>query len=313
MINAIKKLNLNIIHPIIKKKINRCKNFITFSTNPDSYYVDHFNIFLIYTNKSNPKGHSREEKIAHVFSKVQPYFKYLYETMPESLYATTFLTNYMQTSIDNILDAFHFINLHETYKDSKHYKNSIFTKVELKKIATNYLIIMLAKCFCYFDTCEKISVELFGKNVHGALLDNGIVSIIDTLMEKFIEDPELESWNIALSSKKKTRIASYIWEKYYTKMYHFFEQRNVIEYIEKHPELFTIFIYKTECEDLFIRKKKTKPITEILISSIINKSEFFFYFVYLIEEYEKHSKATYELEIKLDFVPVESHKLLIEV
>lgn len=52
---------------------------------------------------------------------------------------------------------------------------------------------------------------------------------------------------------------------------------------------------------------------EKIIDSGRKTPEFFFYLLYLINQYEKQYSTTHKLEITLDSTPMESHKLLIEI
>lgn len=313
MDNAFKKLGLSDIHPIIKIKNDSCVEIFQSLTNHTSYYVEHYYDFINASDKTTLKGSSREKKIENLFSKSKPYFKFYYESEPESLYATAYLTKYLCTDLEHILDAFYLANLYSKFENTKLHKKSIFTEVELMRITTNHLIVMLTKCFCHIDMCEKISIDLFGEDKYGAFKEeNGLEYHIRQIFKKIIKGKIYETWKTKTSSEGENKMASFIREMYYTKIYDFFSQKNLIDFIRAHPELTTIFAYKEICDDLLLGRQKTTIFVniKILAESAMIKTVNFFYFVYLIDQYNDISR---ELKVTLESIPVDSYKLFIEV
>lgn len=292
---AFKNLGLNKKYPIFKKKMEACVNIFDDSTDVYSCYVDQYIDFINESKKSKLSGSSRDEKIHDLFSKVNPYFKYLYDTDPESLYATTFLINYLHTDLTNILKTFHFINLFKVDK------KSVLLTHELIRITVNHLLILLAKCFCHLDMCEKISLKLFVNKNYALINDIDLNSIITEIFSKTIKKTEYKPWNKKMSDIAETQCASYLWETYYTNLHVFFHQKDIVKFINAHPELTSMFNYTSECNKLISGKLKTKLTKHVLVNSITYKMENFFYFLYLLERYMiRDVEIIFEPQITLD-------------
>lgn len=96
---------------------------------------------------------------------------------------------------------FYFIDLFKVGKNE-----SILLDREIIRITVNHLLIVLAKCFCLFDMCEKISKKLLGKK-NCALIngDINLMVITKAIFEKALREKEYKPWNKEMSNTIQTK------------------------------------------------------------------------------------------------------------
>lgn len=108
---------------------------------------------------------------------------------------------YLRADLDKILDVFKFVNLSNSHKKSRLYRDTILSYADLKRIANNHLLTTLTKYFCYADMCVKISMELFGETKVGALISDNDT---DYGIEKFMKKLRDGTSRIAVKKKSKS-------------------------------------------------------------------------------------------------------------
>ncbi len=154
---AFTALKLHELHPIIKyKKITCSKIFEEHFKDCASYdrIMSRFKK-LITTIKNSDTEYIDIKKRIESFNCSM--IKICYENNLDSFtMSKSFITNYCNDTIQNILNAFSFLNNYDTW-----IKYSVFIDdtsiIELQRTLDTFLIYNLAKIFSIIDQCEKIS------------------------------------------------------------------------------------------------------------------------------------------------------------
>jgi len=278
VLNAFKELGMD------SQKNNNANLLATYSVilnyyaGAGSLYRDQSKIF------SNRFDKYKNNIMDKIFTKPINHFKIYHENEIRSFYAVDYIEEFCDNSLKNILNAFDFLNGIHIYDEVKSNSVLFFSREQIIKIFNIHLVMILAKIFCMFSECQKISSECDDSTL---LLTerNSYINYIrhSNLAEKNFVAKKITGSNIKKKHLSKKNLSKIIVPayNYFVDPFNIFFSKNDEElkkYIKENNDLIIIFskilrndtINRKKIFDEYISEKNLFFLTR-LIDQIENK------------------------------------------
>ncbi|XWV24685.1 putative ORFan [Tupanvirus deep ocean] len=295
-IDAFKKLKLDVIHPIFKKRITTCgKKFNRYMGHKNGTLYGRFvGEFIIAICDPKYKNLSHNDAVEKIFSRVNPCMKIYYQNEINFFVAPKFLTNFCQTNIENIMDAFSFANGMTRFNKYQDKNNCVLEICEVKKVFDILLMMLLAKIFCMICVCQNIAIE-------EKLTFKSTLSYINDYVPS-LESMSVEHINNDFSTKSNStekKILLNLINKYGKKLEQSFSDENkIVSDFQNNPELFAILCDNDIVSNLLMKIKNEK-ITMKKISHSFFSCKNFLYLLYVLYDSNECEKQLPDLKLKI--------------
>lgn len=313
--DAIIKLKLSHQHLIFSEYPDECKEILERNSFVHSNYYFEIRHFVNIISEKSGNGLDKEENIKQLFVRTDSCFLIYHQNDIRSFWATKFVEEFCGHGLEEILDAFDFINGMNQYQNSSAiHNNNILSHDELKKIFDTFCIVILAKIFCIFDFFEKMAKEI-GAEV-GSTESEVIFSSIPIIITQFgLKKGKYHNKEISFvlakspNSTLHRKILHIVWSWYSEYFNQLFSKNSdeLLNSIVDRPEI---------CACIYnVRSRKSTP-TNIDIDKIfknLSRERNFFYYCALVSDKTKDIKKKVKYNFCINNTIKPNQKLIIIV